>query len=188
MYWILLVMGALAAVVIALVVGGLATPRAHVVSRCVTVAASTDLVWRTIRDVGRYAEWRRELRESVASNGDDGPEWRESSGGGSQRFGIVVDEAPVRLTARILDDDAPFTGEWSWAVAPEGAGTRVTLTERGEVGNPLFRFIAAHMYGYDRTIDRYLRALAVRVGDPAAPIGHAVPVAARTAATAPAVR
>ena len=170
MYWILFVMGALVAVVAALVMGGLATPRRHTVSRTIVLKAPLDLVWRTVRDVGAYREWRPQLTESVASSGDDGPEWRESTRRGSIRFGVTADEPPHRFGSRILDDDLPFTGEWEWRLEPAGGATRVTITERGEIGNPIFRFIATHMRGHTATIDAYLAALATRVGDPGARI------------------
>lgn len=173
MFWILFVMGVFVAVVAALVMGGLATPRAHVVSRTVTVNAPRDAVWRTVRSVYAYAEWRPELTESEMSVGDDGEEWRESTRTRAIRFGVTVDEPPHRFGARILDDDIPFSGEWLWELQPVGNATRVTLTERGEIGNPIFRFIAAHMTGHTRTIDGVLAALAVRVGDPGAAIADA---------------
>jgi uncharacterized protein YndB with AHSA1/START domain len=179
-YWILFVMGALVAVAAALVMGGLATPRAHTVSRTVLLRAPLDLVWRTVRDVGAYREWRPELTESVASSGDDGPEWRESTRRHSIRFGVTTDEPPHRFGSRILDDDLPFTGEWQWTLEPVGDGaphdsmlrdaTRVTIMERGEIGNPIFRFIAAHMRGHTATVDAYLAALAKRVGSAGARI------------------
>ena len=170
MYWILFVMGALVAVAAALLMGGLATPRAHAVSRTVLLHAPLELVWRTVRDVGAYREWRPELTESVVSSGDDGPEWRESSRRHSIRFGITTDEPPHRFGSRILDDDLPFTGEWRWTLEPAGDATRVTITEHGEIGNPIFRFIATHMRGHTATVDAYLTALAKRVGDPGARI------------------
>lgn len=166
-------MGVLVAVVAALVMGGLATPRTHTVTRRTTLRAPLDLVWRTVRDVGAYATWRPELTESVASTGDDGAEWRESTRRHSVRFGVTVDEPPHRFGSRILDDDLPFTGEWTWTLEPAGEGTRVTITERGEIGNPIFRFVATHMRGHTATIDAYLAALAVRVGDAGARIEEA---------------
>ena len=107
------------------------------------------------------------------SVGDDGEEWRESTRTRSLLFGVTVDEPPHRFGARVLDDDIAFTGEWLWALEPVGNDTRVTLTERGEVGNPIFRFIAAHMRGHTKTIDEMLTALAAKVGDPGAQIADA---------------
>ena len=170
MYWILFVMGVLVAVVAALVTGGLATSRAYDVTRSMVVKAPRDIVWRTIRSVYEYAEWRPGLTESEMSVGDDGEEWRESTRTRSMRFGVTVDEPPSRFGARILDDDLGFTGDWLWTLEPSGNDTRVTLTERGEIGNPISRFIAAHMRGHTKTVDEMLTALAARVGDPGAAI------------------
>ena len=57
MYWILFVMAAIAAVVIALVVGGLATPRAHAVARTTCVPAAPDAVWVSMRDLAQHGAW-----------------------------------------------------------------------------------------------------------------------------------
>ena len=160
-------MGAIVALVLALVAGGLATPREHVVARVARLPASLGDVWATIRDVARYAEWRHELETAdVVDATQPQLRWRETTTRGSITFGLTAEDAPRRMVARILDDDLPFTGEWSWQLVPDGDGTRVTITERGSVGNPIFRFIAAHLMGHTKSIDRYLRGLAERHGAP----------------------
>ncbi len=163
MYWILFVMAAVVAVGLALVAGGLATPRDHVVARTTVLDATPENVWTTIRDVARYAEWRHELDTADIVDTDQAqPRWRETNSRGSITFGVTTEDAPRRLVARILDDDLPYTGEWCWQLEPIGNGTRVTITERGSVSNPVFRFISAHVLGHTTSIDRYLRGLAER--------------------------
>ena len=49
-----------------------------------------------------------------------------------------------------------------------GAGTVVTITENGEVYNPLFRFMAHYVFGHEGTIETYLRQLSERLAAPAA--------------------
>ena len=166
MYWILFVMGAIVAVVLAILVGGLVTPRKHVASRTITLRATQDRVWSAVRDVARYGDWRHELEDaSVVDTVQPQLRWRETSTRGSVTFGVTVDEPPHRFAARILDDDLPYSGEWTWQIDADGDDTRVTITERGEVGNPIFRFIGAHLIGYTRSIDTYLTGLARHVGD-----------------------
>lgn len=160
-------MSAVAAVVVALVVGGLATPRHHAVARTMTVPAPPEAVWAIIRDVARYGEWRHDLESADVVDADQPapqPRWREVTTGGSITFGMTVDEPPARMVARILDEDLQFTGEWSWRLVPDINGTRVTITERGSVGNPVVRFVGAHFVGHTKSIDRYLRALGERHG------------------------
>jgi hypothetical protein len=176
MYWILFVMGAIAAVVVALIVGGLVTPRDHAVARAIVVPAAPATVWHTIRDIGRYAEWRDELEDAAVVDTDQPqPRWRETSTRGSVTFGVTQDDPPHRLVAQILDDDLPFTGAWTWEVTADGDGCRITITERGSVGNPVFRFVAAHFLGHTRSLDAYLRALARRHGVPNIVIDDALP-------------
>lgn len=171
MYWILFVMGAIAAVVVAVIVGGLATPRDHAVARAVVLNAPLADVWSTVRNVARYHEWRHELEHAeLVDTEQPQPRWRETSTRGSVTFGITRDEAPHTLAARILDEDLPFSGEWTWSLRAEGNGTRVTITELGSVPNPVFRFIAAHFMGYTRSLDTYLTALAQHHQSPRATI------------------
>jgi hypothetical protein len=43
--------------------------------------------------------------------------------------------------------------------------TAVRITENGEVGNPVFRFMARFVFGYTATIDTYLIALGQKFGE-----------------------
>ena len=175
MYWILAVMGGVAAVVIALIVGGLVTPPHHTVSRAIVIEAEAARVWDTVRAVERYAAWRNDVRESTLVDiGQPQQRWRETSRRGSMTFGIV-EEAPYTFTARILDDDLPFSGAWRWQVFPDGAGARVQITESADVSNPVFRFLGAHVLGFTRSIDAYLEALARHHGCAGARVTDARP-------------
>jgi hypothetical protein len=162
MFWILMVMGLLVAIVLALVVGGLVTPREHVATRSQTYRATPAQVWAAVRDVASYASWREDMIdvEMVQGSGDaPAVQWREISSGGTVTFGITEEEPPVRMVARVLDDDLPWGGTWTWEVSPAPEGARLTITERGYVNNPIFRFIGTHFIGFNKTIDSYLRAL-----------------------------
>ncbi len=167
MYWILFVMGTVVALVVAVLVGGLVTPRAHSASRVVALNASPHVVWALVRDVARYAEWRDGVRESVIVDTDQTQlRWRETTSRGSMTFGVVRDEAPNVFAARILDEDLPFSGEWTWQLTPHLQGTRLRITEQGTIDNVLFRFLAAQVFGYHRSIDAFIEALAKRLGEP----------------------
>jgi uncharacterized membrane protein len=171
MYWILFVMGGIAALAIALIVGGLVTARSHVVTRELTVRAPAAAVFATIHDVARYADWRQELESSELLDDDQGlRRWRENSTRGSVTYGIVEDIAPSRFVARTLDEDLALRAEWHWQVSEVDGATRVQLTQRGEIGNPIARFVAAHVTGHAVAIDRCLESLASHVGEPGARI------------------
>jgi hypothetical protein len=60
---------------------------------------------------------------------------------------------------RIADPDQPFGGTWTFELTRAGAGTRVTITERGEVYNPIFRFLSRFVFGHTATLESCLLAL-----------------------------
>jgi hypothetical protein len=64
-----------------------------------------------------------------------------------------------RLVTRIVDRGLPFGGSWTYELEPSGDGTRITITENGEVYNPVFRFVSRFVMGHTATIDTYLSSL-----------------------------
>lgn len=168
-------MAGITAIVIALLVGGLVTPQHHEVSRELLLPdADHERVWDTVRRVDLYATWRDDVRDSVLVDVEQ-PQvrWRETSRRGSMTFGIVHEDAPHAMTARILDDDLPFSGEWRWHLHADNGGIRIQITESGDVHNPVYRFLGAHVIGFTRSIDAYLAALARHHGCDGAPIADA---------------
>lgn len=65
----------------------------------------------------------------------------------------------VSLRRSIASKNLPYSGTWNISLEPAGELTRIRITEDGEVGNPIFRFMARFVFGYTRTMDAYLRAL-----------------------------
>jgi hypothetical protein len=78
-------------------------------------------------------------------------------------YEIVEAAPPRRLVTRVADPDLPYGGTWTFELAPEGSGTRLTITERGEVDNPIFRVLARFVFGHAATMDAYLDELPARL-------------------------
>jgi len=137
---------------------GYALPQGHVASREGTFEAAPSEVFDTIVDVARYPDWRTDIsRIDVLS---DAPRtWREHSGGDAITFATVDSRRAELLQVRIADPELPFGGTWTYELAPAGAGTRLTITERGEVYNPIFRFVSRFVIGHTATLDTYLADL-----------------------------
>jgi hypothetical protein len=91
---------------------------------------------------------------------DGKPAFREHGSNGPIPFVVDEDVAPSRLVTRIADDKLPFGGRWVITVAPEGAGSRVTVTEEGVVKNPVFRFLSRTVFSLVKTQERWLQNLA----------------------------
>ena len=71
-------------------------------------------------------------------------------------YEIVQSQPPTLLKRAIDDKSLPFGGNWMWNIQPVGEGSSVTITEDGEVYNPIFRFVSRFVIGHTRGIDNYL--------------------------------
>jgi len=52
-----------------------------------------------------------------------------------------------------------FGGTSTFEIGPAERGSTLTITERGEAYNPIFRFVSRFVMGHHRTIDAYLSRL-----------------------------
>ena len=53
--------------------------------------------------------------------------------------------------------------EWLFErIAPAPGGSAVTITEDGEVYNPIFRFMSRFVFGYYATLDEFVGTLEAR--------------------------
>ena len=65
---------------------------------------------------------------------------------------------------RIADSNLPYGGTWTFALKPAGKGTELTITEDGEVYNPLFRFLSTFVFSRKAGMKAYLRDLGKKWG------------------------
>lgn len=139
---------------------GALLPRTHVVSRSLALPTAPDVVYRIVRDVSASPAWRPGV-ERVERLGDvEGrPRFREIERHGSVTYEVLADEPSRRFVTQIVDRDLGYSGSWTWEIAPQASGTRLTITERGEVSNVFFRFMSRFVFGHAKTIEDYLAAL-----------------------------
>lgn len=171
MKWALIIVGTLIGVVLIIVAVGAMLPRDHVVTMTARIAAPQADVWSTITQVEGFTKWRPEVtRVEMLPATFHGGSWREHTKNGSISMAIEKPEPPNRLVTRILDGDLPYGGQWEYELAADGPNaTRVTITERGWVSNPLFRFVSRFVMGHTATMDGYLRALGKHFGSEPTP-------------------
>ena len=162
--WTLYGVATLVSIVGLVAVAGYLLPVGHVASRDATFAATPDRVFATIADVARYGEWRPDVSSVEVLSTSPRTRWKEKGSNGEITFEIDEASPPSRLVARIADRSLPFGGTWTYELAPSGNGTKLTITERGEVYNPIFRFMARFVFGHTATLDNYLKALGRRLG------------------------
>jgi len=171
MKWVLVGLGVVATVVLCVVAVGMLLPRDHVATLSARVAAPPTAVWATITDPTTFPAWRAGVtRVEVVRTASNDLSWREYSGDDSITMIVDVSEPPRRLITRIADENLPYGGRWEFQIEPDGpAASRVVVTERGSVYNPVFRFVSRFVMGHTKTIDTYLRALGKHFGNEPTP-------------------
>jgi uncharacterized protein YndB with AHSA1/START domain len=139
-------------------------PQAHVASRQAALSVPAEAVWAAITDVDAFPSWRGDVKRIQRLPDRQGrPVWIEETRSGKMTLATERMEAPRMLVLRIADPDLPFGGTWTYDIVPAPAGCRLTITENGEIYNPLFRFMARFVFGYEGTIASYMTALERRL-------------------------
>lgn len=165
MKWLFRGLAVLIALVLLVVLVGYLLPRDHVATVDARLDASPEEVWAALTDIDAYPEWRGGVdRVERLADRDGLPAWREV-GSSTMRLGVEEADPGRRWVVRILDEDLPFGGTWTYAVEPAGAGTGLTLTEEGSVHNPIFRFVARFLMGHDATMRAWIEDLRRRLGE-----------------------
>ena len=162
MRWILVIVVTIAAIPALAALVGSRLPRSHHASRQQTLAASPEAIWVAITDVEAFPSWRDVKKVQRLPDRDGRPAWVEEGRSGRITLAVERIEAPRLLVGRIADRDLPFGGTWTYALTPVAGGTRLRITEDGEIYNPLFRFMARFIFGYEGTIASYMDALEKR--------------------------
>jgi uncharacterized protein YndB with AHSA1/START domain len=147
------------------VVIGYLLPVRHVVTVSARIPGAPEAVWATITDQRGYPAWRGDVTSVEMLPANAGRvAWREVGKNDAISYVVESAEPPRRLVTRITDESLPFGGSWEYVVTGDGAGSRVQITERGEVYNPVFRFVSRFIMGHSATASAYLKALGSRYG------------------------
>lgn len=163
MKWITVLIVAISAVAVAGAVAALLgsrLPQSHHASAERVLHVRPDLLWHTLTDIEAFPTWRRDLKRVRRLPDHDGkPMWVEEGASGKMTFMFERTDPPRLVVSRIADPDLAFGGTWTSEITPAPDGSRLKITEDGEIYNPLFRFMARFIFGYHGTINRYLSAL-----------------------------
>ena len=160
---LLIVIAAVVLLVVAVVGIGSLLPKRHSVSRCAAYRATPERLFSLIAGP---QNWRPDVLRYEAVPGSGGRERaRETTRGGETITYELVDSVPPRsLKRRIVMENLPYSGTWTYSLERNGDTTLVRITEDGEVYNPVFRFMSRFVLGQTRTMDVYLRALGKATG------------------------
>ncbi|MEY2877871.1 MAG: hypothetical protein RLZZ15_251 [Verrucomicrobiota bacterium] len=169
MKWLLLILGALAALVAVMAIIGALLPRDHTATRAAQFRQTPAALFAVVRDFAALPAWRSDLTSVELLPARDGAAcYREVSKHGAVTYRVREERAGERLVLEIADENLPYGGRWTFEFrAAPGGGAQMRITEQGFVKNVIFRFLARFVFGYTATMESYLRDLAKKFGEPA---------------------
>lgn len=160
MKWVYGILGALILVALVVAIVGWLLPVKHEASRAVELARTPNEVYALASDYRNYAAWWPDIsRIEVLVEEPGRATFREHLADGPIVMSVMEQSAPSRFVTKIDDASQPFGGTWTFEVVPASEGrTRLTITERGEIYNPIFRALARFVFGYTATMESFLAA------------------------------
>ncbi|HUQ89001.1 MAG TPA: hypothetical protein VM096_15695 [Vicinamibacterales bacterium] len=136
MRWVLWTVVALVGVVGVVAIIGYFLPVAHEASRRAEFNKPPEQVFGLIADPKTYKSWW------------DGAEVRTE---------VVERVPPTKLVTKIVGE-TQFGGTWTFDITPTMNGSSLTITERGEIYNLVFRTLSKFALGYTGTMESFLEA------------------------------
>ncbi|HEY1937715.1 MAG TPA: SRPBCC family protein [Candidatus Angelobacter sp.] len=146
MKWLLIVLMSLAGILILIVAIGALLPQKHRVSRTISLHRPAEEVWGLISGP---PTWRPDVRNYQEISSHEGRRmWRETDKHNQTIMYEAVESVPPRhLVTRIADPNLPFGGTWTYQITSVNHSCSLTITEDGEVYNPLFVSSLASSWG-----------------------------------------
>jgi hypothetical protein len=168
---LLVAVAVLLGIILLVVVIGYALPKQHLASRAISLRQKPAGVFALISDFKDGPKWRADLEQvEMLPDRDGHVRFREKMKQGGITMEVEESNPPQRMVTRIDDQGLPFGGRWIFEVSPTTEGCRLNITERGEVYNPVFRFVSKFIMGYNGTMDTYLKSVARKFGEGALPV------------------
>jgi len=148
----------------------LAVAAGHTVRLRARYSAAPAKVWDTITNMLVAPNWRSKVRQVERLPDRDGKQmWVEVSRRWRLPLEFEVVEPGRQLVTRVVGEELPFGGSWTYEIVPDGSGTLLTVTEDGELRSQTLRFFARYAFGYHATVARYLRDLGKKLGEKVKP-------------------
>jgi hypothetical protein len=149
MNWILLVMAGVVALVMALLMGGLLTPRHFTVRRQVVLRSGPERVHGVLDALPEWPVWvERAITVEHAS------------------VTLQPPQAPQFKVVALRDDNSSEeNGSFQFVLEPLADGSQVTCVAEGVLPNLITRFLRTHLVGLSGDADAALRSLAEQLDE-----------------------
>lgn len=153
---LLIILIVIVVLVLAMYLWGKSLPLGHSASLSHTFKAPVDTIWNLVADRTTYSKWRGVKLEILNDT-----TWKEVIMGNMvlmEELERVENEKLVTLISK-ENKNMGFGGSWTFEVKPDGDGTRLTITENGEVYNPIFRFLSKNVFGHTATQKQFYKQM-----------------------------
>ncbi|HYK52170.1 MAG TPA: hypothetical protein VEV38_01395 [Candidatus Eremiobacteraceae bacterium] len=157
--WIGAVIGLVVLLFVVAIAIGTSLPIAHVATCSAQYKQSPATLRAAVADDATSTSWRSDVKavhREATSNGET--RWVETYNSG-QTLPYLERLNSWGIDRRIDDPDLPFADEWKYKFQSSGGGTQMTISEFGEIYNPVFRLIEHFFTGYSATIKTYMTDL-----------------------------
>lgn len=165
MKWLYWTIGILLGLLVLLTLAGAALPREDAFLAVGHYTQPPEAVWQTMTDYPAQPSWRGDLQRVEHLPDRNGHEtWKlTEKGGTSVSLEVAQEVPPRRLVHRFADLPGGGSFTWNFVITPEEGGSRVTLTQRDSMPNPLFRLYFRLICG-TKSADDYLANLGRKCG------------------------
>jgi hypothetical protein len=164
MKWIGWIVGGLVLLVALMAGVGAMLPLRHHATRRARYRVAPDALYAVLAGA---PDWRTGVKSFGVLPEQDGRRqwWEEDTHRQKITYELVEAKPPERLAVRIAGQGLPFGGAWTFRIAPLAAGgSELRIDEDGEIYNVIFRFMARFFFGYNASIEGYLRDLGAKFG------------------------
>lgn len=150
---------------------GTTLPRTHRATSTITLVASPEAAYATMRDMENLPRWWSDVNRVTRIKGAKRESWeRDMRGGDPVQVEVTSAISGQRFVTTFLNDSIQgWGGTWTHDVRLTGSGTEVTLTEEGWIEKPLQRVMMKIRGGHHRLLDGYLRSLGAHLGETVSP-------------------
>jgi len=158
----LILLGAVLGMAAMVLVIGLFVPRVHEDRKVKELPVKPEEAWAKLTDFPHFPDWQPWMANVEKLSGEEGlgTVWRHKEKSGDHLDLEVTTWEPNRkLVTTIADKNLPFSGSWTTEIEPTETGCRVTITERGEIPNPLMRTMWILFQPSKSSVERFLEAL-----------------------------
>jgi uncharacterized protein YndB with AHSA1/START domain len=146
------------------VAGAWMEPR-HSVSRTRSFGASPERVWSALLSIRQLPIDRSDLKIMESALEKDRLPPSVEVLGSPVKIEARVLQAPYRLAVVTTEADLAYPGTWTFTLAPENEGTRLTVTEDAVIHSWTTRFVVGRILGEDVLVDGIFKAVARKLSE-----------------------